>query len=68
MSELKGKWSSVSIPRRFCRRIKAILGFVADESIAEYARQAIQSRLMSDETRYEEQKIQESEIQERLAD
>ncbi|MBA7530803.1 hypothetical protein ES705_23014 [subsurface metagenome] len=38
MDKLKGKWVSVSIPRSFSRRIKAILGFVADESIAERMR------------------------------
>ena len=68
MSQLEGKWRSVSIPRNFCRRIKVILGFVADESIAEYARQAIQKRLLSDEASFEEQKMLAEEIKERLKD
>lgn len=35
MSKGKDKWKSVSLPRNFLRRIRSILGFVADESIAE---------------------------------
>lgn len=66
MDKVKGKWRSVSIPRSFCRRIKAILGFVADESLAEYARQAIQKRLQHDEIMFENQKEIEKEIKERL--
>jgi hypothetical protein len=66
MDKVKGKWASVSIPRSFCRRIKAILGFVADESLAEYARQAIQVRLKDDENRAVDAKMEEQEIRERL--
>ena len=68
MSKAKWKWTSISIPRRFVRRIRLILGFVADESIAEYARQAIQKRLILDEIAFEEQKMSEKEIKERLQD
>ena len=90
MSKAKWKWKSVSIPRRFLKRIRAILGFVADESIAErevvteleeethipkllafplqYARQSIQKRLILDEIAFEEQKMLEKEIKERLKD
>ncbi|MBA7531054.1 hypothetical protein ES705_23265 [subsurface metagenome] len=66
MDKVKGKWVSVSIPKGFSRRIRAILGFVADESLAEYARQAIQVRLKDDENRAEEAKMEEKEIRERL--
>jgi len=68
MSKILGRWGSVSISRSFKRRIKAILGFVADESIAEYVRQAIQMRLRVDEIRFEEAKMEEAEIKERLKD
>lgn len=68
MSDLKQKWKSVSLPRTFIDRIKRILGFVADESIAEYARQAIQKRLQHDEAAFEEQKMEEEEIRARLND
>ena len=66
MDKVKGKWVSVSIPKGFSRRIRVILGFVADESLAEYARQAIQVRLKDDENRAEEAKMEEKEIRERL--
>lgn len=66
MPKAKEKWRSVSIPRSFCRRIKAILGFVADESLAEYARQAIQVRLKDDENRAADAQMEEQEIRERL--
>ncbi|GAI62629.1 unnamed protein product [marine sediment metagenome] len=66
LSEVKQRWVSVSIPKGFSRRIRAILGFVADESLAEYARQAIQVRLKDDENRAEEAKMEEKEIRERL--
>lgn len=66
MGNVKQRWVSVSIPRGFVRRIRAILGFVADESLAEYARQAIQERLRDDENRAEEAKMEEKEIRERL--
>jgi len=68
LSNAKGKWVSVSIPRGFCKRIRSILGFVAEESLAEYARQAIQVRLNHDEIRREEAKMEEAEIRERLKD
>lgn len=66
MSQASKKWHSVSIPESFSRRVKRILGFVADESLAEYARQAIQTRLRHDEAAYEEQKMEQEEIQARL--
>lgn len=56
------------MPGSFLKRIRAILGFVADESVAEYARQAIQKRLNFDEMRFEDQKMEEEEIRERLKD
>jgi hypothetical protein len=66
MNQVKKKWVSVGIPRRFIGRIKRILGFVADESLAEYARQAIQKRLEFDEAAFEEQKMLEEEVKERI--
>jgi len=66
--KVKRKWVSVDIPRGFSKRIRAILGFVADESLAEYARQAIQVRLKDDENRAEEARMEEKEIRERLKD
>jgi len=68
MSKGKRRWVSVDIPRGFSKRIRAILGWVADESLAEYARQAIQKRLESDEAHVEDQKMLEAEITERLKD
>lgn len=66
MSKAKQTWHSVGIPGKLFRRIKAILGFVPDQSLAEYARQAIQIRLRHDEAEAEEQKMLEKEIKERL--
>jgi len=66
MSKSKQKWHSVSIPGNLFKRIKAILGFVADESLAEYARQAIQTRLRQDEIEREEEIMLREEIGERL--
>ena len=68
LDKAQEKWVSVSIPRRFSKRIRSILGFVAEESLAEYARQAIQVRLKDDENRVEEAKMEEAEIRERLKD
>ena len=50
------------------RRIQAILGYAVDQSVAEYARQAIRKRLNYDEAHAEEQKMLEAEIKERLQD
>ena len=68
LDKAQEKWVSVSIPRRFSKRIRSILGFVAEESLAEYARQAIQVRLKDDENRVEDAKMEEAEIRERLKD
>jgi len=68
MSKVKRKWKYIGFPENFIKRIRAILGFVADESLAEYARQAIQTRLRQDEAEAEEQKMLEQEIKERLKD
>lgn len=68
MSKAKDKWKSVSLPRAFLRRVKAVLGWVAEESIAEYVRQAVQVRLKFDEAHAEEQKMLEKEVRERLKD
>jgi len=68
MSNVKQKWTTVSIPVSLFRRIKAVLGFVADESLAEYARQAIQKRLETDEIHAENERMLEKEIKERLKD
>ena len=68
MGKTNKKWLSVGIPRGFSKRIRAVLGFVADESLAEYTRQAIQTRLKDDENRAEEAKMEEKEIRERLKD
>lgn len=68
MGKANGKWHSVSIPKKICRRIKALLGFVVDESLAEYVRQALRTRLEFDEVHAEEQKMLEKEIRERLKD
>jgi len=66
MGKADGKWVSVGIPRRFVDRIKRILGFVADESLAEYVRQAVQVRLRHDEAEAEEEKMLREEIGARL--
>lgn len=66
MGKTNKRWLSVGIPRGFSKRVRAILGFVADESLAEYARQAIQTRLRSDEALAEDAKMEEKEIRERL--
>jgi hypothetical protein len=44
MDKVKGKWVSVSIPKGFSRRIRTILGFVADESLAERMRSDVSER------------------------
>ena len=68
MSNVKQKWTSVSIPLKLWRRIKEVLGFTTDQSVAEYVRQATQKRLQYDEAHVEEQKMLEAEIKERLKD
>jgi len=68
MSKANRKWHSISVPEKVFKRIAAILGFVVDESLAEYARHAIKKRLEFDEARAEEQKMEEQEIKERLKD
>jgi len=68
MSKGQQEWKSISIPKNVFRRIKAILWYTADQSIAEYARQAIEKRLRFDEIGAEAQKDVEKEIKERLQD
>lgn len=68
MSKATEKWHSVSVPRVLLLRIKAVLGFTTDQSVAEYVRHAVVVRLMKDENHAEEQKMMEKEIRERLKD
>lgn len=68
MSNSERTWTSVSVPMNLYRRIQAILGYAVDQSVAEYARQAIRKRLNYDEAHAEEQKMLEAEIKERLQD
>ena len=62
------RWHSVSIPKNVLHRIRGVLRFTTDQSLAEYVRQAIERRLEHDEVRAEEQKMLEAEIKERLKD
>ena len=68
MGKVNRKWKYIGFPANFIKRILRVLGFVADQSIAEYARHAIQKRLQIDEAAFEMQKMEEAEIRERLKD
>ena len=68
MSKGKRDWKSISVPENIFGRIKAILWYVGDMSIAEYARQAIEKRLHYDEINAEAQKDIQKEIKARLKD
>lgn len=68
MSKLKGKWRSLGLPQAIVRRVRAVLPYTGNQSLAEYARVAIQERLRFDEQVAEESREQEKEIQSRLKD
>jgi len=68
MGKTSEKWHSVSIPKNVLHRIRGVLRFTTDQSLAEYVRQAIERRLRSDEVHAEEQRMLEAEIKERLKD
>jgi len=68
MGKTSEKWHSVSIPKNVLHRIRGVLRFTTDQSLAEYVRQAIERRLQHDERAAEEAKMLEEEIKERLKD
>lgn len=66
MSNVKGKWRSVSIPDNLCKRMLRLFRFTGDISIAEYVRYAIKERVRADEILAADAKMEENEIRERL--
>jgi len=66
MDKVKEIWHSISLPKTLFSRIKKVIRYTGNQSVAEYVRLAILQRIRYDEAEAEQQLEIENDIKERL--
>lgn len=62
MATSKREWIPVGVPKALFEKVKELLGYTGDPSVAEYIRFAIRERIKYDTDRFEEELTKEGMI------